>query len=509
MFVLAAAAFGGLNGVAMFMPDERLVAAFHDDAFYYFGVARNLATGYGFTFDGIHRTNGFHPLWLGLICPVFGVTHGDATALRAIIALQIGLVTATAVAIYRALLRPLGPGAATAALALVAIPGSATFLCGGLESSLVLLIVVMLWVRFNRTLACANQGALPWFWIGVLCAAGLLARFEGIVLTLCCLALGFGRLRENPRNAAFLLAPTAVVAVAFALWNRVVFGTWIPISGLVKSVWASRAETWSRLDKFLTLPWLGSDIVEGAMTRLGAFSETRIHLILQILLLGSILAVGWRCRRKFRVAVRSSECRFLLLAAGAWVALDKFAGLDIEPWNRVLIHLCTAILIGALACRHHRLAIMLNVALLVFALARVPWKAEGLGTAGSSYAPYRLRAAMWLREQTPEDARIGSWNAGLLGYFSHRAVVNLDGLVNDRRYLEEVIVGRNLDGYLRREGIIYLADQSCGKEPSLGHYLSRTGSERLEPDFTVEAVFAERTPDGCPGYVIWRRRPSG
>ena len=44
-----------------------------DDGFLYFQVARNLAAGHGFTFDGINPTNGFHPLWLLLITPIFAL----------------------------------------------------------------------------------------------------------------------------------------------------------------------------------------------------------------------------------------------------------------------------------------------------------------------------------------------------------------------------------------------------------------------------------------------------
>jgi hypothetical protein len=34
-----------------------------DDAYYY-EVARNVALGRGVGFDGLHKTNGLHPLWL-------------------------------------------------------------------------------------------------------------------------------------------------------------------------------------------------------------------------------------------------------------------------------------------------------------------------------------------------------------------------------------------------------------------------------------------------------------
>ena len=35
-----------------------------DDGYFYLKVAQNLDNGHGFTFDGIEKTNGFHPLYL-------------------------------------------------------------------------------------------------------------------------------------------------------------------------------------------------------------------------------------------------------------------------------------------------------------------------------------------------------------------------------------------------------------------------------------------------------------
>ena len=44
-----------------------------DDVFYYFKVAQNVAEGYGFSFDGINLTNGFHPLWMAICIPIFSL----------------------------------------------------------------------------------------------------------------------------------------------------------------------------------------------------------------------------------------------------------------------------------------------------------------------------------------------------------------------------------------------------------------------------------------------------
>lgn len=508
VWLLVLAAFAGVHGVALLLPEERLIAAFHDDAFYYFGVARNLVAGNGFTFDGIHATNGFHPLWLAAILPVFAVAKADAAALRVILAVQIALTTIAALAVYRELLPRLGPGAVTAALALVGLPGAAYILTGGLESSLVLIILVMTWIRFERVAGSEEASPVEWLVVGLLCATAFLARFEALVLTPTCCLLGLRRLREDPRRAALLLGPPAVAALGYAVWNRAAFDTWLSVSGLVKSEWASWATPWQRIANLLSLPWFGSDLLNVALVRAGVEPGKAIDRVAQAALLFALLAAAWKFRRVLSAAVQSSRAGFLVVATTAWLAMDKVAILYIETWNRVPLHLCTAIILGGLVFPRRRLAAAMNVILFAFAISRMAWTAGAWGGHDTAYPAYRHRAAQWLREEAPADARIGSWNAGLLGYFSHRAVVSLDGLVNDRRYFEEVVVGGDLDGYLRREGIAWIADQACGREPSLRPYLSRTASERLEPEFVIEAVFAAETPDRCPGYVIWRREAS-
>ena len=47
--------------------------------------------------------------------------------------------------------------------------------------------------------------------------------------------------------------------------------------------------------------------------------------------------------------------------------------------------------------------------------------------------------ALWARDQLPEDTTIWAGNAGILGYFSDRTVVNIDGLANDYDFLENYL----------------------------------------------------------------------
>ena len=62
-----------------------------DDALYYFTIARNLAHGYGMSFDGIHPTNGMHPLWLLLITPIFALHLTQWGFIHAALLLQTAL----------------------------------------------------------------------------------------------------------------------------------------------------------------------------------------------------------------------------------------------------------------------------------------------------------------------------------------------------------------------------------------------------------------------------------
>jgi len=65
------------------------------------------------------------------------------------------------------------------------------------------------------------------------------------------------------------------------------------------------------------------------------------------------------------------------------------------------------------------------------------------------------RAGHWLRD-APLEERIGSWNAGILGYYQGGDVVNLDGLVNDEVY--QYVVRNALPEYIERTHIRYVLD---------------------------------------------------
>ncbi len=73
-----------------------------DDAYYYFKVAQNISEGHGSTFDGINKTNGYHPLWMWICIPIFALARFDLVLpLRILLLVMSGLSVATAILLYR------------------------------------------------------------------------------------------------------------------------------------------------------------------------------------------------------------------------------------------------------------------------------------------------------------------------------------------------------------------------------------------------------------------------
>ena len=73
-----------------------------DDAYYYFKVAQNISEGHGSTFDGINKTNGYHPLWMFVCVPIFTLARFDLILpLRILFLLMNAFSLGTALLLYK------------------------------------------------------------------------------------------------------------------------------------------------------------------------------------------------------------------------------------------------------------------------------------------------------------------------------------------------------------------------------------------------------------------------
>ena len=503
-------------GFAWYMLDRfdliNLISNTHDDAFYYFQIARNLAEGKFSTFDGgITRTNGYHPLWLFLITPFYWVFDKEA-ALFAIKAFEIMLI-AGGVALVAA--------AARAArmpwyLLFAALPMlyRRPYLIEGMETAAALcmlglfFLAVMLYARDSQRWQwplAAVAFALPW------------VRLEYIAISLAATAaLGLmewsrrerapgASLGERARSALSIKAVVPFLAaaagiLAYFAYNQLVFGGIVPVSGATK---AARAHfKWEQ---------------EGGYSLAQSFWEVLqisvfdYELLVALEVCAYLLLVWWFARRS-----RSRQDRLPLaflagvfsLAAGH---LAQFAQtvLTIHPsmgpwlWYFVPAYLMMALIvpircwvaiyfirrfIGSKSQRATNilsLGIVLTGAVFLFIKADFtkPFqRVEALSVLTKTDDKW-IRAVAYkewteavyggtqlMNRVLPEDSVVGSWDAGVIGYFSRFPVVNLDGLVNSYDYFHAR--NRARDGFYREFGITHFAEPTSF-EGSLLNILNR------------------------------------
>ncbi len=73
----------GMISLLFFDPLYTILSVSSDDAFYYYEIASNIVAGYGSTFDQTAPTNGYHPLWMLILLPVFWLQSSGLSDLPA------------------------------------------------------------------------------------------------------------------------------------------------------------------------------------------------------------------------------------------------------------------------------------------------------------------------------------------------------------------------------------------------------------------------------------------
>jgi hypothetical protein len=265
-------------------------------------------------------------------------------------------------------------------------------------------------------------------------------------------------LTSSPRRALALLAPVTVAGTTYVLWNRIAFHTWLPISGMVKLTWNSETSWADHLYAVVESPWLGHELftrLTGSVIFASSLSIKVSYAVISIL----ALAVLFKFRRSLAASIRRADADLLLLGCVVIWLVDVGTLNVTEQWHDYPMLLATALLGGAMLDRWRRWAPWLAATLSLTAVAHAATRMRHEGPRPND-TDCVLRAADWLHTHVDETAHVGSWNAGRLAYFSHRTVINLDGLVNDARFYDDVVKGHRLGEYLRRERIEWFADNS-------------------------------------------------
>ncbi len=460
-----------------------------DDAFYYFKTAQNIVAGRGVTFDGTGPTNGFHPLWMLLLLPLFFLSHGDGLlALRLVLVLVGGLLGAAVGLFYFQGRRYFG-ATATLLVLLVGVLWPSRYLgivTGGMESTLSVLTLVGFWA----SLAALEQAEREAKWqavvpVGIAAALTMLARLDNaLIVAVAGLLLLYRWLRLRiswPHRVRLALAyglPGLLSVGGFLLWSRLVVGTWLPISSQVKTWWGSLANTpygrsWryrllTVLQRFLETPltqW--SSIWEKYFT----VSHYRM-LFFQVVLAGvvavvGLFVIGWKGKALYSRMQKTGLRLFLPGVVFHFVYMKLLSG--ISPlrdwyWTPEIVGLAV-VAAWALGSKLRAWEQQKDKAQVLF--VSIALVALGLGGhfarwVGHTYPRQNahlhlyLYQAQWIEAHTEPGSVIGAAGSGSLGYFVQgRQVINLDGLISTPAYFHAMKAGQGV-AYLQDRGLRYV-----------------------------------------------------
>jgi hypothetical protein len=97
-------------------------------------------------------------------------------------------------------------------------------------------------------------------------------------------------------------------------------------------------------------------------------------------------------------------------------------------------------------------------------------------------------AGEWIAANLPDDAVLASWDAGAVGYFSERRVINLDGVVNSYEWYEAGERGETAS-FLRARDLGWIVNHGAdvdGRDPAIDAFIrSQFGEDVLEQS-TIE-----------------------
>lgn len=491
--LLVAGLMALLLGVHFYLaltPANSFLDWFHfDDAFYYFKTAQNIVAGHGVTFDGTGPTNGFHPLWMLLLLPLFAVSHGDGILALRLALVLVGLLLAVAVGLfYREGRHHFGPAAPLLVVALGVLwpPAYLTLAAGGVESALSVLTLVGFWAALawvERTGREADPKAMAA--VGATAACAMLARLDNALVVAVVgllLLVRWGRAdlswRRRLRLALAYGVPGLFGVGSFLLWSRLYVGTWLPISAQVKTWWGAlpnmpypRAWRYRLLGfvaHFRNVPMAQWPEVWKTYLAVPRYQALLVlgSVALAALLLGAFF--WWRKGRTLWPAIPKASLTFF--GAGVvfhYIYMKFFSGMSpLRDWywtpEIVGLAVLGAFLLGGLWRRWSRGSLAPRVwfwALVLVVLGAggyfARWAYEAYPWQNDHLHPY-LFQAQWVEAHTEPGAVIGATGAGALGYFVQgRQVINLDGLISTPAYFHALREGRGV-AYLQAHGVRYV-----------------------------------------------------
>ncbi len=431
-------------------PDTLQVQYTPDDAYYYLVLARNFTVYGTWTFDsGLSVTSGFHPLLAYLLSLVYFLVHPTSSEFVRYGIAFTSIATLVAALFTWAVGLKQNKPYYMLFLALLLSSKNITFNSVSImEWPLVVLLACFYFAYFYWN--CDHIRKRDIAILFLLGLAGSLSRSDfGLMplsLFIACLILCSlsKKIEAIYTSFAGLVGATIGLLLVFA-HNYFFTGSFLQSSARMKDYWAQTCNTVEALPLILNLLSIDSFlnflllvallvILVSAVLLIFAKNIAQGEAISQILGLKAL-----ETPRKLTASVAA------VLSIVGYLVLYSHSG-EIQPWYTanltVPMFTILAIVAGYVDNKINKygqsstlgsfIKVGISIVVVLIALHNIA-TINPIDTSHSPW-PYQqimLRAGNHLKQQTL-DGRIGSWNAGIIGYYQGGAVINIDGLVLQR-----------------------------------------------------------------------------
>lgn len=417
---------------------------FADDFYYYLVIARNLVDQGVSTFDGIHATNGYHPLWMLTLSAIYGVTHSEYSFFLAMVGMMGVCAVLNAALALRLLTHVYKDIAAPVAYAAVGIYAF-LYLQVGLRTGMEVTLacpLILLSIYYALRLQHTSSAALPFM---LSAAFAVLARIDAALIY--CIMLVMWLMKAEGRKTihhlfantkqsigVFLCGAPVLLYVAI---NHLYFGTILPVSGMAKQI------NDGPVSPINIFPLLFTQPLERAL-----YGDPLLLIIATIPAI--LMVIGSLAHHRAPTPVRALYWFALLF----YLIQASFSDWRWWAWYFYPLTLVT-LLVVPLVMQHlpnkTYKAILLATATGIIALC-------GMQLRG--FNPEKLPLTYAINDLAVfSESHTGIYGmgdmAGLTGYVLKQPLVQLEGLVNDRPYLDYIRNRTPLIDILKEQHIDY------------------------------------------------------
>lgn len=390
-----------------------------DDSFYYFKIASNMAHGEFSTFDGVNLTNGYHPLFVLMIMPVYWL-FDPVPALWAIKVIE----TALLFGVFAFVALSLRNAGLPMVYSLPLLIGFVTKYWSGMETTAHMFVLSLgLWSLTKSSgprmlFFCVFLALLPWVRLESISVGYL------IIGVLAVLSFFSRELRVQRRE---LIKMTLVLTGSFLVYvtyNWIAFGILVPVSGLTKQ--QVLGPVIDRMDNLINAFSQGARYVASALLALGFW----IFVIVK-----KQSSALWMCGL------------FLTACSMAAVVRVAYTGISVHVTQGMCGWYYVPAVFSGLACVSYVLALLHKFGAPQLALTLLAMACMGVGFSqiqrirgflADQHVDWEIasyRGTIWMNDNLPGGSVIASRDSGVVGYFSDHRVINVDGLVNSYDYL--------------------------------------------------------------------------